>query len=754
MIEAMKLESVCINRFRSIESGELTNCGGFNVLIGKNNSGKSNIISAIHAFFTCIRDGNVVTLDPPIGKEIDFFRRKTQLPIEINLIFSLSLAERDVLIRDIVTDAPQMKNAVDGLDPSLRLSATISIAPPPRFFGFISKLALEDTVRFGAKHPDTERIVLSVGSEAASEIHYKLSNARKKIQNSEGLRNFLRQFDEEDWRRYRNEIETGTVRGSSFIHYALRRALPAFAEIDSEFAQTFQSITRESASYSDFERALQSLITRTTEEAEMAQKELLTNKISTFAGEESSVPNYVRNLLRKVSEMKVLYLRERRKPIGKEEAEQLLSLKVKRGGPEVLRNIQETVSALLGVQIDAFESGSPSPRGETIAEMDVDNFLVEVNGSGIREALRLVLDVEFQHPHILLVEEPEIHLHPALETSMMRYLKRISSGCQVFISTHSTNFLDTAEMKNVYLVSKPNSTRIQLLDFEEAETQIPKELGIRLSSLFMFDRLVFVEGSSDEAILREWASKLGVNLSQSNVGFIAMGGVRNFTHFAAEATLSFLAKRQVKMWFLLDRDERDDSEIARLREAFGENATIKVLERREVENYLINPRAIVEFIKSKKELSGNRNDEKLPTESDVGKMIAEGTEKLKQIAIDKRVAKILCNPVYPSLERIFDKKQEMTITKKVSDEINRMIELLEAAKNKAEEVYKEQSESVDSVWQSSKSAMVPGDLLLDMVCREYSVRFRKERDGARLAVLMRENEIDEEIKGIIHEIGS
>src|SRR5262249_34948471 len=151
------------------------------------------------------------------------------------------------------------------------------------------------------------------------------------------------------------------------------------------------------------------------------------------------------------------------------------------------------------------------------------------------------------------------HLHPALETSTMRFLKRISSTCQVFISTHSTNFLDTAEMNNVYLVSKDRSTHVRQLDLEGAEAQIPEELGIRLSSLFMYDCLVFVEGASDEAILREWASTLGVNFGQANVGFIAMGGVRNFAHYATEATLSFLSNRRVKMWFLVDRDEKDDA---------------------------------------------------------------------------------------------------------------------------------------------------------------------------------------------------
>ena len=76
------------------------------------------------------------------------------------------------------------------------------------------------------------------------------------------------------------------------------------------------------------------------------------------------------------------YLTERREPIGRKEAAQLLELKVRRGGPEKLKTIQETVSALLGVEIDAFraETGAATSldmmRG-TAAELDVDKFLVQ-----------------------------------------------------------------------------------------------------------------------------------------------------------------------------------------------------------------------------------------------------------------------------------------------------------------------------------------------------------------------------------------
>jgi len=524
-------------------------------------------------------------------------------------------------------------------------------------------------------------------------------------------------------------------------------------ELSGEIFQKLGSMVNESTSPEKFKKLVGTLLTTVREDAATVQLGLINNKIDTFAGKASSIPNYVRNLLRRISELKVLYLRAQRKSMGKTEAAQLLSLKMTREGSNVLCNIQETVSALLGVQIDAFESSSPPHRRGATAEIDVDNFLVEVNGSGIREAIGIVLDFEFEHPNILLIEEPETHLHPSLETGMMCYLKRISSDCQVFIATHSTNFLDTGEMNNVYLISKPDSTRIQLVDYEDAEAQIPKELGVRLSSLFMFDRLVFVEGPSDETILREWATTLGVDLSQSNIGFIHMGGARNFTHFAAEATISFLTKRQVQMWFIMDRDERDGAEIDRLKEIAGKNAVVKVLKGREIENYMIFPRAIIEFIGLKRELSGNQAEQELPTESDVKNTIGECAEKLKQRVIDKRVANILCRPVYPSNEQLFESPQEVTITDRVTEEIQRLIGQLREAESMVEAVYQEESEYVDRVWQSGKLTIVPGDLLLDMVCQKYGVRFNKDRDGVRLAALMNKDEIATEIGKIIREIG-
>lgn len=117
----MKLEAVRIKRFRSIEDISLDGIGELNVLIGKNNSGKSNILLAIDTFFACIKTGGLVTTDPPTGRDIDFFGKRTRDPIEIQLTFSIQPPERDRLIESIVSESPQVKNAADAINPAVQI---------------------------------------------------------------------------------------------------------------------------------------------------------------------------------------------------------------------------------------------------------------------------------------------------------------------------------------------------------------------------------------------------------------------------------------------------------------------------------------------------------------------------------------------------------------------------------------------------------------------------------------------------------
>ncbi len=547
----------------------------FNVLIGKNNSGKSNILAAIDHMFRFFSRETLATTNSSLDKEVDHHKRDLDNPIRVTAILAPEASDLEQLFSDVAEEFPQVREALPNPKRFTQLEIQLTFSARWGHLAYINSIKCREP-----SSSSSERSVLTISEATAREIASREEELRIVNRQCVALRKLAANFDEDDWERLRSRRATMPPR--------LRQELGVhkYNEIVSMVQRT-QDIDEARSS-------IETMVVSLRTHSEEIQETTLSVPLEAFAGPANVVPEYVTRLLSRLSQSSVLHLADQRKPIGADEAGRLLELKVSRGGDTMLQGIQSVVNSLLGVKIDAFAGDRSTAGNEAFsristpgAELDVDKFLVQVNGSGIREALRLILDLEFEKPRILLVEEPEVHLHPALEVAMMRYLKDVSSHTQVFLTTHSTNFLDTGDMNNVYMVRSGDSTTVQHLDIADAETEIPKELGIRLSSIFMFDQLVFVEGVSDEQVIRSLAQILGVNLSQENVGFVVIGGARNFTHYAARATLSLLSRRQVRSIFVLDRDEKEQSQFDKLAEQLGDRAQLHVLEKREIENYLI-----------------------------------------------------------------------------------------------------------------------------------------------------------------------
>jgi predicted ATP-dependent endonuclease of OLD family len=678
----MKLEAVNIKNFRSIQEVTLEECGGFNVIVGKNNAGKSNILRVINIFFESLKNGEILVFDLSIGKPIDFHQQLIETPIEITMFFQLSLHESNSLIEK------DFQNIYDIFYPEISLNDL--------------DLELSIAVLF--------------------------------------------------------EVQT----------YMIEIAEEEFV------SEVFGCVTKIQLYKSGYSTIQENTISHTIFEVD--PKEINRIIYSEVAEDQPFVPEHILNLIKQIGEINVLYLTERREPIGRGEAAQLFKIKNTRKGIDSFNAIKEIVTDLLGVNLEVFTSTQSSTDQSIEAEIDIDKFIVEANGAGILEALRLILDYELNQPDILLIEEPEIHLHPALETIIMRYLKSIGNNCQIFITTHSTNFLDTAEMKNVYLVSRKGyngSTSIQLINGQEAEESIPRELGIRLSSLFMYDRLVFVEGESDVNVIREWASICGINLAQASVGFVSMGGVRNFTYYATTNTIEFLRKRRVLVFFMLDHDELGEDEIKKLNDQIKDKGQLKVLKKRELENYLLCPRAIAEFIKNKYRL-GETGGKNVDVE-EIKKAIDICADELKDETIQRRVKKRASRPIRLDHKALLNLDSVSTLADTLNQQYSSLKVKLTELGQELETIIAEETIYVETNWETSKLDIVPGDILLDNLCQllgkrfnkvENSVtltldmkeneidsdhrwRFKKVKDSARLASYMKENEIDSEIKNIL-----
>jgi len=730
------LERFAVKNYRSILNLDLSPCGDFNVLIGKNNSGKSNILSSIDSLFLCIRP-EVILTNPPLGEEIDFFEKDLKSPIAFSAIFRLSNTERDGLLTSISEEQPQVRSLLDNVESGLRLSVCCCITPSP------SKFAYVESIRLFNKTPEDGRTLFQVGANSARELYNAARRIEQASSSRSGLERFLRDFDADDYARTRRPRSAeDPYRGPSLDYYVRQLDPLTMGQVTSAYQNT--------DNYADFTTSITKQLQATEGERDRIASEPIATPMQTFAGEDNVVPKYVRTLLAKINGLKILHFRERRAPIGSDEAKRLLSLKVRRGGPEILARIQSTVSGLLGVKVDAFEATS-ARRGEPTAELDVDQFLIQVNGSGIREALRLVLDTEFGSPNILLVEEPEIHLHPALETSVMGYLREISGTTQVFITTHSTNFLDTGKFQNVFLVTKERSTSVSPLTLADAEEKLPSELGIRLSSLFMYDKIIFVEGPSDEQILREFARCLNINLGQMNVGFIQMRGVRNLGHYAAAEVVAFLTKRRVKLWFLIDSDEASSVHFDRLKAEFGKAAQIKILRKREIENYLLSPDANIQHIVARKHSSGDSNF-KPPAAGQFQTLIGECAERLKPLTIWKRVLAATRRPIYPR-----DESPEVPVdTDQMKIRVQNMVQNMKANAEESlaslDTICERAVSEVETAWRDAKLDIVPGSALLDEVYKNYGFRFDKMRDGFAIASLLKAGDVDREIQDFMKQL--
>ncbi|NER25414.1 MAG: hypothetical protein F6J96_32915 [Symploca sp. SIO1C2] len=177
-------------------------------------------------------------------------------------------------------------------------------------------------------------------------------------------------------------------------------------------------------------------------------------------------------------------------------------------------------------------------------------------------------------------------------------------------------------------------------------------------------------------------------------------------------------------------------------------AKLVVLNKRELENYLLSPRAIAKFIQLKHQLVGNKEN-KVVEIAEIEQAIDTCTEQLKDVAIERRVAKTSCPPIYLNRDAVLNSDAEISLIDKLKEEYNRQKQQLTQLEQKLETIVQEQTKLVESDWATKKRDLVPGDLLLDKVCQSFGVRFKKEKDSVRLASFMEKSEIDSEITEIL-----
>ena len=184
---------------------------------------------------------------------------------------------------------------------------------------------------------------------------------------------------------------------------------------------------------------------------------------------------------------------------------------------------------------------------EGFDDVDLDEFWRDRVLANVEDAFKTSVETDFANT-VLILDEPEAHLHPAGISSIAPWIQDMSAQCgAVFVATHDPEILDI-EMPRMrrflFVQSNSSSTRRRIREFDidvSALKILTNEIGVSTGELFLLTkRWLLVEGEVDKIVLQTWFRSLFV---QSGVQCIPMRGERNVVHFGQMEIISGIASR-------------------------------------------------------------------------------------------------------------------------------------------------------------------------------------------------------------------
>lgn len=127
-------------------------------------------------------------------------------------------------------------------------------------------------------------------------------------------------------------------------------------------------------------------------------------------------------------------------PTRGERLDRLLTEAIKVGRRRAVESLlSEVIPGLVSVLMLTDKAGNP----EVHFEYEWGSVPVALAGDGLRALTRLVYALATPKDALLLVEEPEVHMHPrALDAAARAMVATVGRGNQVVVSTHSLDLID------------------------------------------------------------------------------------------------------------------------------------------------------------------------------------------------------------------------------------------------------------------------------------------------------------------------
>ena len=302
--------------------------------------------------------------------------------------------------------------------------------------------------------------------------------------------------------------------------------------------------------------------------------------------------------------------------------EQLLGL----GRPgEILRNLlaeanrtqpawealQDSMKNLFGYKLLPPDTSGPHIRAEYrmsdaegVAHPDLD---IASAGSGFQQVLMLLAFLNTRPGAVLLLDEPDAHLHIILQDAIYHELKTVAARqrSQLIVATHSEVVINAVEPRELFVMLDEPKVVADTAERNQLITSLRVLSNADVMQAQTVFGVVYVEDYTDIAILRAWATRLDHRAEallttevmwkpavfQTRESGVDNAGVRSRDHFKALQ----LIREYLPGLELVDGDAHAAIQSSEI--------TAKGLQRLrwrryEIESYLLHPDSLIRFVET------------------------------------------------------------------------------------------------------------------------------------------------------------
>jgi hypothetical protein len=213
------------------------------------------------------------------------------------------------------------------------------------------------------------------------------------------------------------------------------------------------------------------------------------------------------------------------------------------------------------------------------------NYDIIAGGSGFHQTLTLLAFLYGYKATTILLDEPDAHLHVNLQREILDFFKRksLELGTQFLIATHAEEFARGVDASQIISLLNRKPRRI---DSTPAVLQAMADVSNEeVTRLLASPYILYVEGESDERILRAWAESCGAQEAMDKICFKAMGGGGK-KNMKERADLHYAALQQIipgiSRLMLFDFDDANDAFHPK-----PGNPSLAEWKRKNIENYLL-----------------------------------------------------------------------------------------------------------------------------------------------------------------------